>query len=830
LTTDPRLPPRHPGPPPAKTARRLRALQFSLGSTALGTILAIGGIAEAQVTVEPIDTPRSLKTVPRPEPSNLGEFVQNKTEAIALGKALFWDMQLGSDGKTACASCHFQAGADSRGKNQLSPGLNRMASLTSPNPDTTFQLGGVNYQFKLHDFPLHRLSDPNNRHSTVVRSVNDVAASQGVFLERFSGISSTVALLPTMPVPLFGFVARDPYSTWFASTTEQRTLVPDPLFTASGVNTRRVEPRNSPTVINAVFNFRNFWDGRAEHVFNGVNPFGQRDPNARVYRNVQAGLQWSMQPTQVRMNNASLASQASGPPLSHFEMSAEGRGFADIGRKMLYLRPLQHQQVNLTDSVLGWRRHISGNGLSEPNYASMVQKAFRPEWWNGSNLVQVNADGSKTLVPMSASPAANQYTHMQQNFSLFFGLALQLYQATLVSDDAPFDRWAAGATTAMSTSAQQGFGLFMGKGRCVNCHGGAEFTNASVRKMLATPMARMVMGNGGTAVYDEGFYNIGVRPTLDDLGLGAKDPFGNPLAMSALAQISNTRVRELVGINPNLTVSPGERIAINGQFKTPTLRNVELTGPYFHNGDSATLHQVVEFYNRGGNFPDQNLPDLDADITPLGLTETEKTALVDFMLALTDHRVRYAKAPFDHPQLFIPNGHDVASNGVVIEAGRAKDSMVEIPAVGAAGRATPLPNFLNTTNTGFQLVAAHSGKCVDVLGRGTNDGTAIVQWACNGQANQKWEQVPANGGFLVRSVDSGKCLDVSEISYAQGARMWLWNCHGGDNQVFNWVGNELKVKHSGQCLNVNGASHADGTTMIQWPCTPGATNDNFTKR
>ena len=69
------------------------------------------------MTVEPAATPQSLKGVPRPEPSNLGEFVLNKSEAIALGKALFWDMQVGSDGKTACASCHFSAGADSRGKN-----------------------------------------------------------------------------------------------------------------------------------------------------------------------------------------------------------------------------------------------------------------------------------------------------------------------------------------------------------------------------------------------------------------------------------------------------------------------------------------------------------------------------------------------------------------------------------------------------------------------------------------------------------------------------------------------------------------------------------------
>ena len=70
--------------------------------------------------------------------------------------------------------------------------------------------------------------------------------------------------------------------------------------------------------------------------------------------------------------------------------------------------------------------------------------------------------------------------------------------------------------SAMPANAQApaGPGLAVEMG-CVNCHGGAEFTNASVCKMLATPMARMTMGNGATAVYDEGFYNIGVRPTFD---------------------------------------------------------------------------------------------------------------------------------------------------------------------------------------------------------------------------------------------------------------------------------------------------------------------------
>jgi cytochrome c peroxidase len=62
----------------------------------------------------------SLKTVVVPKPSNLDSYVRDQNALVVLGKALFWDMQLGSDGRTACASCHFHAGADHRAQNQLS--------------------------------------------------------------------------------------------------------------------------------------------------------------------------------------------------------------------------------------------------------------------------------------------------------------------------------------------------------------------------------------------------------------------------------------------------------------------------------------------------------------------------------------------------------------------------------------------------------------------------------------------------------------------------------------------------------------------------------------
>src|SRR2546422_6814354 len=98
----------------------------------------------------------SLKTVAVPRPTNLARFIKDEKAAIALGKALFWDQQVGSDGQ-ACASCHFHAGADNRSKNQLHPGLRAVP------PDATFQLGGPNYQLKASDFPLHKLANPNDQ-------------------------------------------------------------------------------------------------------------------------------------------------------------------------------------------------------------------------------------------------------------------------------------------------------------------------------------------------------------------------------------------------------------------------------------------------------------------------------------------------------------------------------------------------------------------------------------------------------------------------------------------------------------------------------------------
>src|SRR5262249_47061693 len=115
-----------------------------------------------QDTGTPLASLKTAEPIPQdPQLAEGGPFIANKTALLQLGKALFWDTQVGSDGQ-ACASCHFSAGADNRVKNAVSPGLK-----VQPTPDHTFQVpfaqGGPNGTVTQSDFPIHKLSDLNNR-------------------------------------------------------------------------------------------------------------------------------------------------------------------------------------------------------------------------------------------------------------------------------------------------------------------------------------------------------------------------------------------------------------------------------------------------------------------------------------------------------------------------------------------------------------------------------------------------------------------------------------------------------------------------------------------
>ena len=164
---------------------------------------------------------------------------------------------------------------------------------------------------------------------------------------------------------------------------------------------------------------------------------------------------------------------------------------------------------------------------------------------------------------------------------------------------------------------------------------------------------------------DTGFFRTGVRPQSEDSGLGGLDDFGNPFS-SAVAQ------------NPNALA------AVIGAFKTPTLRNVEFTGPYFHNGSQATLEQVIDFYLRGSDFPNGNLG---PDIQRRNTSPADRQSLASFLRALTDDRVRYERARFDHPELCVPMG-ELETDPGVLQLGSDEDGR---------GRSLRLRPYINAT-------------------------------------------------------------------------------------------------------------------------------------
>src|SRR5437879_11387113 len=142
-----------------------------LAVAVLGAVgIAINQDAQAQSFQPPnllhvIDPLSSLKSIPVPEPRNLARYIKDRNAAIALGKALFWDMAVGSDGQ-ACASCHFHAGADLRSKHQLNPGFR---AVPPDNSFSTFGFSGgrPNYQLKAADFPFHKVADVTAQNSAV---------------------------------------------------------------------------------------------------------------------------------------------------------------------------------------------------------------------------------------------------------------------------------------------------------------------------------------------------------------------------------------------------------------------------------------------------------------------------------------------------------------------------------------------------------------------------------------------------------------------------------------------------------------------------------------
>jgi cytochrome c peroxidase len=189
--------------------------------------------------------------------------------------------------------------------------------------------------------------------------------------------------------------------------------------------------------------------------------------------------------------------------------------------------------------------------------------------------------------------------------------AIAAYERSLVSFDSPFDHFIAGEKKAMDAAARHGWELFNTKARCNKCH-------ALTEKKRDT-----------TNFTDFDYHNIGIgiiRHNVVALARKAE----REIASGHVEDVDRAAIKTDMSVLGRFLIT--KKVADTAAFKTPNLRNVLVTGPYFHDGSQETLWDVIDHYNKGDGLKN---PWLDEDIRPLALTEREIDDLVAFLASLT---------------------------------------------------------------------------------------------------------------------------------------------------------------------------------------------------
>jgi cytochrome c peroxidase len=189
--------------------------------------------------------------------------------------------------------------------------------------------------------------------------------------------------------------------------------------------------------------------------------------------------------------------------------------------------------------------------------------------------------------------------------------AIATYERTLISFNSPFDHFIAGDANAMSDSAKRGWELFNAKARCNLCH-------------ALTDNQRDV-----TVFTDNEFHNIGIGILRHRVGPLAQQA-EHDLAQGYMIDVDAAAITSEMSVLGRFLIT--KKPSDIASFKTPDLRNVLVTAPYFHDGSMQTLWDVVDHYNKGDGITN---PWLDEDIQPLALTEPEIDDMVAFLASLT---------------------------------------------------------------------------------------------------------------------------------------------------------------------------------------------------
>jgi cytochrome c peroxidase len=194
--------------------------------------------------------------------------------------------------------------------------------------------------------------------------------------------------------------------------------------------------------------------------------------------------------------------------------------------------------------------------------------------------------------------------------------AIASYERTQISFDSPFDHFIAGEKNAIDTAAKRGWALFNSRGRCNRCHALSE------DKLEVTNFT------------DHDFHNIGVvtvRQNAVEMARQAEQLIGS----GDMVAIDRAAIQTDMSVLGRFLIT--RKDSDIGAFKSPNLRNLLMTAPYFHDGSHATLWDVMDHYNKGGSVND---PFLDEDMQPLALTERDIDDVVAFLASLTSQEYK----------------------------------------------------------------------------------------------------------------------------------------------------------------------------------------------
>ena len=259
-------------------------------------------------------------------------------------------------------------------------------------------------------------------------------------------------------------------------------------------------------------------------------------------------------------------------------------------------------------SALEGEKEQAGTRLQ---YAHLINRDYQADYETVFGALPELEDA--TRFPLMVNPGTQRLTVCpiadQRAVNTVFaniGKAIEAYERLLISGNAPFDQYVAGDTEAITLEAKRGLKTFIGKGVCILCHDTPTFTDNDFHN-LGVPQGELPEDTGRYA---------GISSLL-------ADPFNGGSIYSDDTAVA-TRIL-------NFLESTSQH---QGEFKTPTLRNVALTAPYFHTGEFPTLASVIEFNNvggAGGNFVGRR----EGTLEPLGLSEQEIADLIEFLETLT---------------------------------------------------------------------------------------------------------------------------------------------------------------------------------------------------